>query len=138
MRLDEERARSLFGAARVARLATVDEQGQPHLVPVVFAVQGAVVVFAVDRKPKQSNDLRRLRNIRANPRVSLLADHYDENWSQLWWVRADGFASIRTGADATEPIDWLSAKYRQYLAQPPPGPVIWIDVVTWRGWAHAG
>lgn len=136
MRLDEERARSLFGAARVARLATVDEQGQPHLVPVVFAVQGTVVVLAVDRKPKQGNDLRRLRNIRANPRVSLLADHYDENWSRLWWVRADGVATIRTGADATEPLDWLTAKYHQYLAHPPPGPVIWIDVVTWRGWAH--
>ncbi|GAB1510771.1 TIGR03668 family PPOX class F420-dependent oxidoreductase [Actinophytocola sp. KF-1] len=136
MRLDEEQARSLFGAARVARLATADEQGRPHLVPVVFAVRGAVVVLAVDRKPKQSNDLRRLRNIRANPRVSLLADHYDENWSRLWWVRADGVAGIRTGADAAEPIDWLSAKYRQYLAHPPPGPVIWIDVATWRGWAH--
>jgi PPOX class probable F420-dependent enzyme len=138
MRLDGERARSLFGAARVARLATADEEGQPHLVPVVFALQGEVVVLAVDRKPKQGTELRRISNIRANPRVSLLADHYDENWSQLWWVRADGFARIRTGDDATEPIGWLSAKYRQYLTQPPPGPVIWIDVASWRGWAHTG
>ncbi|MFI7672407.1 TIGR03668 family PPOX class F420-dependent oxidoreductase [Actinophytocola sp. NPDC049390] len=138
MRLDEERARSLFGAARVARLATVDGQGQPHLVPVVFAVRGTVIVLAVDRKPKQSNDLRRLRNIRANPRVSLLADHYDENWSRLWWVRADGVATIRTGAEVVEPVDWLTAKYHQYLTRPPPGPVIWVDVSTWRGWAHVG
>lgn len=136
MRLDEERARSLFGAARVARLATVDEQGRPHLVPVVFAVQGTVVVLAVDRKPKQSTDLKRLRNIRANPRVSLLADHYDENWTQLWWVRADGDARIITGPATTEPIDWLTAKYHQYLAQPPAGPVVRIEVTTWRGWAH--
>lgn len=136
MRLDEERSRSLFGAARVARLATVDEHGRPHLVPVVFALQGAVVVLAVDRKPKQSTDLKRLRNIRANPGVSLLADHYDENWAQLWWVRADGAARVLTGNAATEPIHWLTAKYRQYLTQPPAGPVVWIDVTTWRGWAH--
>lgn len=135
MRIDEERARSLFGAARVARLATVDEQGQPHLVPVVFAVQGAVVVFAIDGKPKQSRDLKRLRNIRGNPRVSLLADHYDENWTRLWWVRADGAARILSGRTAVEPIGWLTAKYRQYLAQPPEGPVVAVDVTTWRGWA---
>lgn len=136
MRLDEERARSLFGAARVARLATVDEQGQPHLVPVVFALRGDAVVLAVDRKPKQSTDLRRLRNLRANPRVSLLADHYDEDWTQLWWVRADGVAQIRDGDDATEALGWLSAKYRQYRMNPPAGPVIWTDVTVWRGWAH--
>jgi PPOX class probable F420-dependent enzyme len=136
MRLDEERARSLFGAARVARLATVDERGQPHLVPVVFALQGSVVVLAVDHKPKQSTDLKRLRNIRANPRVSLLADHYDENWTQLWWVRADGDAHVLTGPAAAEPVEWLIAKYRQYLAQPPAGPVVRIEVTTWRGWAH--
>ena len=135
MRIDEERARSLFGAARVARLATVDEQGQPHLVPVVFAVQGAAVVFAVDGKPKQSRDLKRLRNIRGNSRVSLLADHYDENWTRLWWVRADGAARILSGRTAAEPIGWLTAKYRQYLAQPPDGPVVMVDVTTWRGWA---
>lgn len=135
MRIDEERARSLFGAARVARLATVDEQGHPHLVPVVFAVQGEVVVFAIDGKPKQSRDLKRLRNIRGNPRVSLLADHYDENWTRLWWVRADGDASILSGRTAVEPIGWLTAKYRQYLAQPPEGPVVKVDVTTWRGWA---
>ncbi len=135
MRIDEERARSLFGAARVARLATVDEQGQPHLLPVVFAVQGEAVVFAIDGKPKQSRDLKRLRNIRGNPRVSLLADHYDENWTRLWWVRADGAARILSGRNATEPIGWLTAKYRQYLAQPPDGPVVMVDVTTWRGWA---
>lgn len=135
MRIDEERARSLFGAARVARLATVDEQGQPHLVPVVFAVQGEVVVFAIDGKPKQSRDLKRLRNIRGNPRVSLLADYYDENWTRLWWVRADGAARILSGRAAVEPIGWLTAKYRQYLAQPPEGPVVAVDVTTWRGWA---
>jgi PPOX class probable F420-dependent enzyme len=136
MRLDEERSRSLFGAARVARLATVDEHGQPHLVPVVFALQGAVVVLAVDHKPKQSTDLKRLRNIRANPRVSLLADHYDENWTHLWWVRADGDARVLTGPATTDPINWLTAKYHQYLANPPTDQVVRIEITKWRGWAH--
>jgi len=138
MRIDEERARSLFGAARVVRLATVDGEGRPHLVPVVFALQGEVVVLAVDRKPKRSTNLKRLRNIAVNPSVTLLADHYDENWAQLWWVRADGKARVLSGAEAVEPLGWLTAKYSQYLLEPPPGPVMWIDVSVWRGWAAIG
>ncbi len=135
MRLDEERARELFGAARVARLATADGQGRPHLVPLVFACRDDVVVSAVDHKPKQTTALRRLRNIEVNSQVSLLVDHYDEDWSQLWWVRADGRARVLTGAEADEPVRWLAAKYDQYLARPPAGPVIRVDVTGWRGWA---
>src|SRR3954468_11111345 len=67
-----------FAACRVARLATVRESGEPHLVPIVFAVTGAVIHTAVDAKPKRTRHLRRLANIAANPRVSVLADHYDE------------------------------------------------------------
>lgn len=132
-----ERARSLFGAARVARLATADGQGRPRVVPIVFAVRGTVVVTAVDRKPKQTTELRRLRDIEANGRVSLLVDHYDEDWTRLWWVRADGEARVLRGDAATEPLQWLAEKYPQYLTQPPTGPAIRIDVTTWLGWAYA-
>jgi PPOX class probable F420-dependent enzyme len=128
-------ARALFEAARVARLATVDEHGLPHLVPVVFAVRGDAVVFAVDHKPKRTTNLRRLRNIEATGRVSLLVDHYDEDWTRLWWVRADGTARVLRGDDRAEPVRWLVAKYDQYTGRPPEGPVVWIDVTTWRGWA---
>ena len=83
-------ARGRFAAARVARLATADATGQPHLVPVTFAVAGDMVYTAVDAKPKRTTALRRLANVAANPRVSLLVDHYDDDWSRLWWVRADG------------------------------------------------
>jgi PPOX class probable F420-dependent enzyme len=68
----------------VARLATADTGGRPHVVPIVFAVEGDLVWTAVDHKPKRTRALRRLENVRANPRVSLLADHYEEDWSALW------------------------------------------------------
>ena len=83
-------ARALFAAARVARLATVTPDGSPHVVPIVFAVDGDTIYTAVDGKPKRSRQLQRLANIAAHPRVTVLADRYDEDWSQLWWVRADG------------------------------------------------
>ncbi|HEY7592636.1 MAG TPA: TIGR03668 family PPOX class F420-dependent oxidoreductase [Actinophytocola sp.] len=132
--MDEAQARSRFAAARVARLATVAGDGTPHLVPVTFAVRGDTVVIAVDHKPKRGTDLKRLRNIAADPRVSLLADHYDEAWDRLWWVRADGRARVAQ----TGPVDLLVAKYPQYAARPPAGPVIVVEIDRWRGWAAAG
>ena len=84
----------------MARLATVTASEAPHLVPVVFAVdpdpdlEAAVIYTAVDGKPKSTQRLRRLANIEHNPRVSLLVDHYAEDWTQLWWVRADGTATV--------------------------------------------
>ena len=94
MGLTEGEARTRLAAARVARLATADRDGQPHLVPVTFAVDGDLIYTAVDHKPKTTANLRRLRNIRENPRVALLADYYAEDWVALWWVRVDGRASI--------------------------------------------
>ncbi|NUP60916.1 MAG: TIGR03668 family PPOX class F420-dependent oxidoreductase [Nonomuraea sp.] len=135
--MDAGRARSLFEHARVARLATADASGAPHLVPVTFAVQGDQVVLAVDHKPKTTYDLRRLRNIRANPRVSLLADHYDEDWARLWWARADGTATVHE-AGREDALSALVAKYDQYLGRPPQGPVVVVAVSRWSGWAYAG
>jgi PPOX class probable F420-dependent enzyme len=129
-------ARERFAAAPVARLATIGADGQPHLVPVTFALAGDVVYTAVDAKPKQTTRLQRLRNIRASPRVALLADHYDADWARLWWVRADGLAVIH---ERTADLPWLAAllaeRYPQYRAQPPSGPVIQIAVHRWTGWA---
>ena len=136
MKLDETEAAQRFSASRVARLATVDEHGRPHLVPVVFAVHGSVLVVAVDDKPKSGRNLKRLRNIEANPAVSILVDEYAEDWSRLWWVRADGQARVvRDEVAMREPIDWLVAKYPQYQQMRPAGPVIWIEVRRWTGWA---
>ena len=128
-----EEARGRFARARVARLATVSAAGVPHLVPVTFAVRGDVVVFAVDHKPKSTTALRRLRNIEANPAVCFLADGYDEDWSRLWWVRADGTARVLP--PGAEPVSWLVAKYAQYADRPPEHAVVLTDVHTWRGWS---
>ena len=130
-----DQARQRFAAARVARLATADGQGRPHLVPVVFALAGDRIYTAVDAKPKQGKGLRRLANIAANPRVTVLVDGYAEDWSTLWWVRADGAARIVTGTDAGTGIAALTARYPQYVGQPPPGPVIAIDVDHWSYWS---
>ena len=133
--MTEDQARQRFAAARGARLATADGQGRPHLVPVVFALAADRIYTAVDAKPKQGKGLRRLANIAANPRVSVLVDGYAEDWSTLWWVRADGAARIVTGTDAGTGIGALTARYPQYVEQPPPGPVIAIDVDHWSYWS---
>lgn len=136
--MNDPRAEALFAAARIARLATVDETGRPHLVPVVFAVDGSRIVTAVDHKPKRTTALRRLANIRANPAVSLLVDHYDdEDWTALWWVRADGRALVLDATDETARagIDLLTRRYGQYRERPPGGPVVVVDVDRWSTWS---
>lgn len=127
--------RERFAAARVARLATVSADGQPHLVPVVFALVGQRIYTAVDGKPKRTNALRRLANIAANPRVAVLVDRYDEDWRALWWVRADGVARVVADPEAGYGIEALVARYPQYRDQPPPGPVISIDISRWIYWS---
>jgi PPOX class probable F420-dependent enzyme len=139
--VDAGAARSRFAAARLARLATVGADRRPHLVPVVFALAGDTLYTAVDDvKPKSTQRLRRLRNIAENPAVALLADHYDEDWSALWWVRADGTARVLDPSDpeAGRARGLLAERYEPYRAAPPPGPVIAVAVERWTGWAAAG
>ncbi|AMW21043.1 PPOX class F420-dependent oxidoreductase [Mycobacteroides chelonae] len=133
MRLDPADARSRFRTATVARLATVHASTVPHLVPVTFVVADDVICWAVDHKPKSRNDLQRLRNIAANPAVSFLVDHYDEDWSALWWARADGIARTLDEPDPAW-ISLLANKYRQYRENPPAGPMVLTDVSRWSGW----
>lgn len=135
MTLDEARRR--FAAARVARLATTDATGRPHIVPIVFAVEGDTIYSAVDHKPKRTTALRRLANIAANPRVAVLTDDYDDDWERLWWVRADGTATIHEwhSPQGVHGILKLQARYAQYTTRPPRGPVMAIHVAHWSGWA---
>jgi PPOX class probable F420-dependent enzyme len=138
--MDAAVARARFAAARVARLATVDAEGRPHLVPMVFAVDGDTIYSAVDAKPKATQRLRRLANIAANPAVAVLADHYDDgDWSALWWVRADGTARLLEPSDGESgrARGLLAVRYAPYRDAPPTGAVIAVDVARWSGWAAA-
>ncbi|MFG2025884.1 TIGR03668 family PPOX class F420-dependent oxidoreductase [Streptomyces sp. NPDC048825] len=140
--MDEAEARQWFAEARVARLATSDAEGRPHLVPLVFARRGDEIVTAIDWKPKRPGRVKRLDNIAVHPEVCLLVDAYDEDWDRLWWVRADGTARV-VQPDAPETdardeyaaaVELLRQKYAQYRQRPPGGPVIVVSVRRWHGW----
>ena len=137
--MDAAAARDRFASSHVAHLATVDAKGLPHVVPIVFAVDRDTIYFAVDHKPKRTTDLRRLRNIAANPHVSVLVDHYADDWTALWWARADGTARVLApGPDADRAITLLVERYPQYRGdQRPAGPVVAIAVEAWSGWSFS-
>jgi PPOX class probable F420-dependent enzyme len=126
-------------AARVARLATTDPDGRPHLVPIVFAVDGDTLYSAVDHKPKRSRTLRRIENARARPDVTVLVDHYEEDWRRLWWIRVRGRARVLDdGEEREQALSLLAEKYEQYRSQPPDGPVLAVDITEVRDWRAAG
>ena len=107
--------RDLIAELRVARLATIAPDGRPHLVPVCYALLEGRLAIAVDEKPKRSTELARLRNIRRDPRVTLLFDRYDDDWSHLAWVRVDAHAQVHpTGSEWPEALEALRARYSQY------------------------
>lgn len=125
-----------LSAAQVGYLSTVGHDQVPHIVPITFCVVGDILYTAVDHKPKASTNLRRLRNIRENPRVSVLVDHYSDDWTQLWWVRADGSATLGDDTDTLDDArEVLAAKYDQYRERQPQGPVIAVSVGRLTGWA---
>jgi PPOX class probable F420-dependent enzyme len=104
-------------------------------VPICFALDGDTLYFAVDAKPKRTRDLKRLRNIAANPAVSVLVDHYENDWSKLWWVRVDGTArKVGDSAEADRAIELLMSRYPQYRAARPAGPVVAISIGRLTGW----
>jgi PPOX class probable F420-dependent enzyme len=136
--MDTAEMRRRFAVARVGRLATVRPDGRPHVVPVCFAADGDRVVSIVDDKPKRSARLARLANVRAHPAVSLIVDEYDDDWSRLWWVRADGSAVVVDGGvDHERAVAALGKKYAQYREVRPSGAVLVITVEQWSGWAFS-
>jgi PPOX class probable F420-dependent enzyme len=123
-------------ASPVAHLGTLGPGGRPHLVPVCFAIHGDVFYSAVDQKPKTTKNLRRLDNIRKHPEVEVLVDHYEQDWSALWWVRLRGTGRL---VDDPEEItlarELLAEKYMQYRRDPPLGSVLAVKIETWSGWS---
>jgi PPOX class probable F420-dependent enzyme len=134
-----EEARRRFGQARVARLATAGADGRPHLVPIVFAVAegsaGDVIYSVVDAKPKRTTALRRLANVAENRSVSVLADHYEEDWDRLWWVRADGSGRLLAELDEPEAAAAVALLRARYPQQRAVGTVLAVDVERWTGWS---
>ena len=127
-----------LAAGRSAVLGTVDGRGRPHLVPIVFARREDRLYTAVDRKPKTTRRLKRLSNTEANPQVSVLVDHYTDNWAGLWWIRLDGSAEvIRSGPRLRQGLALLADKYEAYAAAPPPGPLIEMRIEVIRTWSAA-
>jgi PPOX class probable F420-dependent enzyme len=135
--LTEDEARHRLAEARIGYFATVRENGQPHIVPIVFAVDGDLVHAIADPKPKSGLDLLRHRNIVANPAVSLLVDEYQEPWTGIWWVRADGTARIvEDGPERDAAIRLLRAKYHDYATWTTPfGAAMVMEVTRITSWA---
>jgi len=129
--------RERVAAARVGRLGTVAAGGAPHLVPFCFVLEDDRLYSAVDLKPKSGRRLQRLANVAAEPRVAVLVDHYEEDWSRLWWVRLDGRATVLEAEEpeARRALGLLEAKYEQYRREPPPGPVLAVALERWQGWS---
>ena len=133
--MDIEVARRRVDEARIARLGTVTPERSAHVVPCCFAVVGGVAYTAVDGKPKSTLALRRIANVVAHPQASLLVDHYQEDWSALWWVRMDGVARITDSPGELKTAKRaLLGKYPQYEQVALPGPVIALDIRRWVAW----
>jgi PPOX class probable F420-dependent enzyme len=133
--MDATDMRRRLAESQVAHLATVGPGGRPHIVPITFALDGDAIYFAVDAKPKRTTDLQRLRNIAANPAVAVLIDHYDEDWTRLWWVRVDGHARVLGAGRSDRAVDLLMDRYAQYRQARPSGPVVEISVDRMSGWS---
>jgi PPOX class probable F420-dependent enzyme len=127
-----------LGSVDVATLATIRPDGSPRLVPIVFAPVGEdMIVTAVDHKPKRTTALRRLSDIERDPRVSVLAHHYERDWKRLWWVRAEGLAGVE-GDPPQDLVDALIGRYDQYRTTPPVGPWIIVKVTDIHEWSAGG
>lgn len=125
--------------SRSGHLATVRPDGRPHVVVITFALLEQTIVTAIDHKPKMTQRLQRLVNIERTPQASFLADHFEEDWHRLWWVRVDGTGEIHTGGEMRDhAIEALVSKYAQYRETPPEGPVIAISIERVSSWEGTG
>ena len=106
-----------MAAARIGHLATADESGAPHVIPVCFVLDGDAIYSVLDQKPKRTslNRLRRVRNIVANSQIALVVDHYEEAWDRLWYILIRGRAELLVdGEERVRAIGLLRQKYDQY------------------------
>ena len=136
MDMAEQEMRRRVSGARVARVGTLDERGRAHLVPIVFAVDDDTLYSGSDAGPRP---VKRLRNLARDPRVTVLVDHYDEDWTKVWWVRLRGAGRVAADAPETDRArKLLAAKYPQYGGNTGDGLVMAVDIAEWTGWAYSG
>jgi PPOX class probable F420-dependent enzyme len=140
--LDEARWLARAADEPVARLGTVSARtGHVDLVPVTFVIHAGRFVTSVDHKPKSTRSLARLANVRASGRATALVDHWDEDWSRLWWVRLQGDAvelDDMTSVFAVDAVDALVLKHVQYREHRPAGPLLVLTPTEVRGWSATG
>ena len=125
----------LVQAERVARLALLDADDRPRVLPVTFALAAGAVWSAIDDKPKRTAQPARVRWLRRRPEAALLVDVYHEDWSRLAWVQLLGTVTVLAVREAPDAAVALAGKYPQYREQPPPGPLLRLDVsraLYWR------
>jgi PPOX class probable F420-dependent enzyme len=130
-------ARELLTAARVARLACLDDDDRPRVLPVTFAVTGDAVWSAIDEKPKRTAQPARLRYLRRRPEAALLVDLYDDDWTRLAWVQLLGRVELVPVESSPEATAALAEKYEQYAARTPPGPLLRLTVERALHWRAA-
>ena len=136
--MDRSTAWRLAAAARVATLATISAEGSPHVVPCVFALAERTAYTPVDAKPKRTRDLQRVRNLERDPRVAMLIQGWDEDWSRLWWVRLEGRGRmVASSPELSAARSLLLDKYAQYRDPAELDPVIAVDIAVWRAWSAA-
>ena len=130
-------ASELLDGARVGRLGLLDQDGSPRVLPVTFAVAEGRIWSAIDQKPKRTAEPARLRFLRRDPRAALTVDRYSDNWEELAWVQVLGRFSIVKLEDGRSGLEALSAKYQQYGADAPPGPLLALDPQRYLWWRAA-
>jgi PPOX class probable F420-dependent enzyme len=130
-------ANELLEKERVARLGLLDDEGGPRVLPVTFAVADGRIWSAIDDKPKRAAEPARLRFLRRDPRAALTVDRYSDDWDELAWVQVLGTVSILDAGEAAVGLDALSAKYEQYRAQEPPGPLLALEPERYLWWRAA-
>jgi PPOX class probable F420-dependent enzyme len=131
-------ALDLVEAGRVARLAYLDDDERPRVVPVTYALAAGAVWSAIDEKPKRGPQPARVRYLRRRPEAALCVDSYSDDWSRLAWVQLLGRVDVVGTDEAPEAMAALAAKYAPYRDRRPPGPLLRLSVERALSWRAAG
>jgi PPOX class probable F420-dependent enzyme len=131
-------ALELLAVQRVGRLAFLDDEDRPRVLPVTYAVLGDSVWSAIDDKPKRAVEPARVRYLRRRPEAALCVDRYSDDWSRLAWVQLLGRVNILSAAESSAALQALASRYESYRERTPPGPLLRLSVERALCWRAAG